>query len=38
LTGRLAGFELDQEPAADARRQSELILTHLEGLSPASDH
>src|SRR5258708_16404068 len=38
LTGRLAGLELDQEPAPDPRRQSALILTHLQGLSAASDH
>src|SRR5712692_3957745 len=38
LTGRLAGLELDQEPAADPRGQSKLILAHLQRLSPASDH
>src|SRR6266481_6974726 len=38
LTGRLAGLELDQEPAADPRRQRKLILAHLQRLSPASDH
>src|SRR5258707_1323277 len=36
LTGRLAGLELDQKPAADARRQSELILTQLQG-HPAAE-
>jgi len=38
LTGRFAGLEFDQESAADSRRQSELILAHIQGFSSASDH
>ena len=38
LTARLAGLELEDEAATDARRQGEIVLAHLQGFAVLADH